>query len=70
VGPRAGLATVSKRKIPNPRRESNPDHPIVRPIAWFIFSQCNVALSNDAEGFCLPLQVFPSHCGFGSLSLS
>jgi hypothetical protein len=27
VGPRAGLDTVSKRKIPNPRRDSNPDHP-------------------------------------------
>jgi hypothetical protein len=33
VGPKAGLDTVSKRKIPNPRQESNPDHPIVQPIA-------------------------------------
>jgi hypothetical protein len=32
VGPRAGLDKVSKRKIPNLRRESNPDHPIVYPI--------------------------------------
>jgi hypothetical protein len=24
---------VSKRKIPNPHRESNPDHPIVQPVA-------------------------------------
>jgi hypothetical protein len=27
VGPRAGLDTVSKRKVPSPRRESNPDRP-------------------------------------------
>jgi hypothetical protein len=33
VGPRAGLNTVSKRKIPSPRLESNPDHPIVQPVA-------------------------------------
>jgi hypothetical protein len=33
VSPRFGLDTVSKRKIPSPRRESNPDHPIVQPIA-------------------------------------
>jgi hypothetical protein len=30
VGPRAGLDTVSKRKIPNPFRESNSVHPIVQ----------------------------------------
>jgi hypothetical protein len=33
VGPRAGLDKVSKRKIPSPRRESNPDRPIVQPVA-------------------------------------
>jgi hypothetical protein len=33
VGPRAGLDTMSKRKIPSPRQELNPDHPIVQPIA-------------------------------------
>jgi hypothetical protein len=27
VGPRGGLDAVVKRKIPNPRRESNPDRP-------------------------------------------
>jgi hypothetical protein len=32
-GPRAGLNTASKRKIPSPRRESNPEHPIVQPVA-------------------------------------
>jgi hypothetical protein len=30
VGPRNGLDTVSKRKIPSPRRDSKADHPIVQ----------------------------------------
>jgi hypothetical protein len=30
--PRAGLDTVSKWKIPNLRRDSNLDHPIVQPV--------------------------------------
>jgi hypothetical protein len=30
VGLRAGLDEVSKRKIPSPRRESNPQHPIIQ----------------------------------------
>jgi hypothetical protein len=33
MGPRAGLGAVEKRKIPSPRRQSNPDHTIVQPIA-------------------------------------
>jgi hypothetical protein len=33
VGPRAVLDTVVKRKIPSPRRESNPRTPIVQPVA-------------------------------------
>jgi hypothetical protein len=38
IGWKDGLApepfwTVSKRKIPIPRRESKPDHPIVQPVA-------------------------------------
>jgi len=33
VGTRAGLYTVSNIKIPIPRRESNPDHPIFQPVA-------------------------------------
>jgi hypothetical protein len=32
MGPRAVLDAVSKRKIPNPRRDSNHDHPIVQPV--------------------------------------
>jgi hypothetical protein len=31
--PRAALEAVMKRKISSPRRESNPDHPIVQPVA-------------------------------------
>jgi hypothetical protein len=33
VGPRAVLDAVVKRKIPNPRRESNPRTQIVQPVA-------------------------------------
>jgi hypothetical protein len=33
VGPRAGLDAMVKRKIPRPRRESNPRAPIVQPVA-------------------------------------
>jgi hypothetical protein len=33
VGPRAVLDTVVKRKIPSPRRESNPRTPIIQPVA-------------------------------------
>jgi hypothetical protein len=35
VGPRAVLDAVVKRKIPSPRRESNPGTPIVQPIAQY-----------------------------------
>jgi hypothetical protein len=33
VGPRFGLDVVLKGKIPSPSRESNPDHPILQPLA-------------------------------------
>jgi hypothetical protein len=33
VGPKAVLDAVVKKKIPSPRRESNPTIPIVRPVA-------------------------------------
>jgi hypothetical protein len=33
VGPRAGLDAVVKRKIPSPRRKSNPKIPIVQRLA-------------------------------------
>jgi hypothetical protein len=44
LGPRAVLDAVVKRKIPSPRRQSNPRTPIVQPIAqrytdWAITGQ-------------------------------
>jgi hypothetical protein len=33
VGPRTVLDAVVKRKIPSPRRESNPRTPIIQPVA-------------------------------------
>jgi hypothetical protein len=33
VGPRGGPDAVEKRRIPNPRQESNPRTPIVHPVA-------------------------------------
>jgi hypothetical protein len=38
VGPRAGLDTVVKRKIPNPRRESNLDHPAGKIMELFLLA--------------------------------
>jgi len=32
VGSRAVLDTMSKRKIPSPRRKSNPGHSVVQPV--------------------------------------
>jgi hypothetical protein len=43
VSPRAGLGMVSKRKIPRPRRESNPDHSIVQPVASRYTDQATAA---------------------------
>jgi hypothetical protein len=45
VGPRAVLDAVVKRKIPSPRRESNPRTPIVQPVA-----QCYTVLKLAAKG--------------------
>jgi hypothetical protein len=35
MGPKAVLDAAVKRKIPSPRRESNPRKPIVQPVAIF-----------------------------------
>jgi hypothetical protein len=62
VDPRAFLDAVVKRKIPSPRRESNPRTPIVRPIAqcyteWAITAR-GVNYSALISPFCnLPLKV-------------
>jgi hypothetical protein len=39
VGPRAVLDRVVKRKIPSPRRKSNPRTPIVQPVAWSLYDK-------------------------------
>jgi hypothetical protein len=57
VGPRAVLEAVVKRKIPSPRRESNPTTPIVQPAAqrytdWAI----TAILDEGGKGKC---KVFP-----------
>jgi hypothetical protein len=56
VGPRAVLDAVVKRKIPSPRRESNPRIPIVQPVAqrytdWAITAllQCSLEYENSAN---------------------
>jgi hypothetical protein len=33
MGPRVVLEAVVKRKVPSPRRESNPRTPIIQPVA-------------------------------------
>jgi hypothetical protein len=50
VGPRAVLDAVVKRKIPSPRRESNPRTPIVQPVA-----QCYTDLAITALLTCIIL---------------
>jgi hypothetical protein len=37
VGPGAVLDAVIKRKIPSPRRDSNPKTRIVQPVAWSLY---------------------------------
>jgi hypothetical protein len=56
MGPRAVLDAVVKRKIPSPRRESNPRTPIIQPVAqrytdWAIaalvtYYFCNVCFNS------------------------
>jgi hypothetical protein len=52
VGPRAILDAVVKRKIPSPRRESNPRTTIVQPVAQRYTNGAITALSNSS----LPLK--------------
>jgi hypothetical protein len=45
VGRRAGLNTVSKKKIPSFLQESNSDHPIVQPVYRLSYiSKCSQAV--------------------------
>jgi hypothetical protein len=49
VGPRAVLDAVVKRKIPSPRRESNPRTPIVQPVAQRYTDWVTTAPSNEVK---------------------
>jgi hypothetical protein len=50
VGPRAVLDAVVKRKIPSPRRESNPRTPIVQPVAQRYTDWAIMALIQQRSG--------------------
>jgi hypothetical protein len=49
VGPRTVLDAVLKRKIPSPRRESNPRTPIVQPVAQRYTDWATTALMRNEE---------------------
>jgi hypothetical protein len=49
VGPRAVLDAVARRKIPSPRRESNPRTPIVQPVAQRYTDWAITALINHSS---------------------
>jgi hypothetical protein len=62
VGPRAVLDTVVKRKIPNPRRESNPRTPVQsgklpnsesQPsyMLFILQDKCNLSLLENTGGY-------------------
>jgi hypothetical protein len=50
VGPRAGLDMVSKRKIPSPCWESNPDHLIVQHLDFISMFPCFLAVTTASIG--------------------
>jgi hypothetical protein len=51
VGPRAVLDAVVKRKIPSPRRESNPRIQIVQPVAQHYTDSTITAKTEEETGF-------------------
>jgi hypothetical protein len=72
VGPRAVLDAVVKRKIPSPRRKSNPRTPIVQPVAqrctdWAIEILLHVPISHPLRFLCI-FFVVPLVC-YGYLQL-
>jgi hypothetical protein len=60
VGPRAGLDAVVKRKIPSPRRQSNPRTPIVQPVAQRYTDWAITAFSCDSYWMLLLTRNFNS----------
>jgi hypothetical protein len=53
VGSTAGMDTVSKRKIGNPHRKSNPDHPIVKPVVSRYTDSANLGFVTVRLFLCL-----------------
>jgi hypothetical protein len=51
VGSRAVLDAMVKRKIPSPRRESNPRTPIVQPVAQRYTMECTNIEDASLEAF-------------------
>jgi hypothetical protein len=86
VGPRAVLDSVVKRKIPSPRRESNPRTPIVEPVAqrythWAITALYLLIVCCLIQGITSPLRLgtaklaLPSeflftHCSYNHFCVS
>jgi hypothetical protein len=60
VSPRAVMDAVVKRKIPSPRRESNPRTPIFQPVAQRYTDWAIMALSKQKVKFSLCLDVLGS----------
>jgi hypothetical protein len=58
MGPRAVLDAVVKRKIPSPRRESNPRTPIVQPVALTGGVKWVINEPGDALQMSLLLEMF------------
>jgi hypothetical protein len=59
VGPRAILDAAVKRKIPSPRRESNPRTPIVQPVAQRYTDWAITAQSILWHAFVIPSALCP-----------
>jgi hypothetical protein len=57
MGPRTGMDMVSKREIPSSSRESNPDHPIVQPVASR-YADCShlVRTYRNNPNYCGPIK--------------
>jgi hypothetical protein len=60
VGPRAGLVTVLKRKVPSPYWDSNPDHLIIQPIVA-IPTELSWLLHRAGRYISSSLEMFATH---------
>jgi hypothetical protein len=57
VGPRAGLDTVSRRKFPSPRQDSNPDPPIVQSVVSRYTDWAIPALLSSGQDHLYPFKM-------------